>query len=72
MKQNTQCKTFVKARTANGLKVLMVRNNLLTSAYHDYNIIYDGTEWFAWFEYDATDDLKTEEDKVLNERSTKG
>ena len=27
----------------------MLRNNMRRGAYHDYQIVFDGKDWFAWY-----------------------
>lgn len=61
------CKRFLKAKTAEGLRVLMFENNLKTDAYHDYQIVHDGKDWYAWFEYDASAEQENIAKKALNQ-----
>jgi len=72
MKQITDCKDYLKAKTPEGLKVLMIKNNLKTNKYHDYRIIHDGSFWFAWYEFDATSIIDKETSRALNEGQRKG
>lgn len=60
------CKDYIKAKSAEALKILMIRNNLKTNSYHDYRIIFDGQNWYAWFEFNASDLIKKETEKALN------
>lgn len=46
-------KRFIKAKTAEKLVVEQVRNNIKTGAYHKYDIIFDGKEWYAFFNASA-------------------
>lgn len=66
-KEFFHCKDYLKAKTPEGLKLLMIRNNLATNAYHDYNIMHDGNSWFAWFEFDASQIIDRETKRALNE-----
>lgn len=61
-------KAFLKARTAEELQELMLQNNIKTRAYHDYRIIYTGTNWYAWFESQVDDYIKDKLD-VKRQRS---
>lgn len=45
-------KSFLKAKKPEKLMDLMLENNLKMKAYHDYDIIFDGQNWFAWFDVD--------------------
>lgn len=65
-KDQNNAKNYLKAKSAEGLKILMIRNNLSTASYHDYRIMHDGKDFYAWFEFDASEIIKAETDKVLN------
>lgn len=67
LKELFHCKDYLKAKTPEGLKLLMIKNNLKTNSYHDYNIIHDGQFWFAWFEFDASQIIDRETKRALNE-----
>lgn len=30
----------------------MIKNNVEKKHYFDYQIVHDGTNWFAWYEWD--------------------
>jgi hypothetical protein len=60
-------KRFVKARTPKGLEREMLRNNVRKNSYHDYQIVWDGKEWFAWYLDDKNDPMKAVEE--LNDAS---
>lgn len=66
IKQPSDCKDYLKAKSAEGLKILMIRNNLQKNAYHNYEIIHDGSFWYAWFEFDAEKLIQQEAEKVAN------
>jgi hypothetical protein len=66
-KKPTHIKDYLKAKSPESLKVLMLRNSLKTSRYHDYIITHDGTNWYAWFEFDAEDTLNKEIIRLANE-----
>lgn len=67
MKQPSDLKDYLKAKSPESLKVLMLKNNIKTNAYHDYVIIYDGQNWFAWFERDMSDLIEKETVRAINE-----
>ena len=41
---------FLKAKTAEELQELMLNNNINKKAYHQYQIVYSGSNWYAWYE----------------------
>ena len=51
-------KRFVSASTPKGLEKEMLRNNIKRNRFHDYQIVYDGSTWFAWYLDDRTDPLE--------------
>jgi hypothetical protein len=54
MKHSLKTPRFVKSTTAKGLERLMLENNLKRSTWHDYQIVFDGKLWFAWFYVDLS------------------
>lgn len=66
-KKPTHIKDYLKAKSAENLKILMLKNSLKTNCYHDYVINHDGQSWFAWFEFDAEDTLTKEITRLANE-----
>lgn len=60
-------KTFLKAKTAEELQELMLQNNIKRKAYHDYQITFTGTNWYAWFEM-PLDDVIMEKVSVQRQR----
>ena len=66
-KKPTHIKDYLKAKSPEALKVLMLRNSLKTSCYHDYYITHDGSNWFAWFEVDVEQSLEKEIQRLANE-----
>ena len=41
---------FIKARGAKALRVLMIKNNKrLNMLFIPYQIIFDGSMWYAWY-----------------------
>jgi hypothetical protein len=59
-------KSYVKAKSPEGLKLAMIKNNIDTNAYYSYSIIFDGSFWFAWFDFDASTIIENETRKALN------
>jgi hypothetical protein len=55
-----QLPSYVKAKTAEGLKRLCADNSIKKDRYFKYQILFDGKFWFAWYEEDATDSLQAE------------
>ena len=58
---------FIKARTARALERLMLLNNAKRKAFHKYEIVFDGKEWFAWFYVDISNTYNTEAKEILGE-----
>jgi len=48
-------KQFLKAKTVEGLQVLMLRNNIKRAAFFDYQIIFANGYWYAFFNGDANE-----------------
>jgi hypothetical protein len=40
---------FLKASDPNGLRFLCMKNNASTGKFHEYQIIFDGKFWYAWY-----------------------
>lgn len=52
---------FLKAGSPEGLRRLMLRNNMRWGMiFNYYQIIFDGKNWFAWYQLDAVDALSDE------------
>jgi hypothetical protein len=72
-KKPTHVKDYLKAKSPENLKILMLKNSIKMGMYHDYIITHDGSNWFAWFEIDAESMLEKEfkrlSDEELNSRS---
>ena len=52
---------FIKARSPKGLRLSMLRNNVKWGLiFNYYQIIWDGKNWYAWFQLDAVDALEDE------------
>jgi hypothetical protein len=54
MKTSDTIKYYLKARTPEGLRFLMVQNSTKANKYYGYDIIFANGFWYAWFE-DSTD-----------------
>ena len=64
-KKPSHIKHYLKSKTPESLKRLMLKNNVDKQHYFDYQIIHDGQNWFAWYEWDSDSIISTRED--LNE-----
>jgi len=51
---------YLKAKSAEGLKRLCSDNSIKKDRYFRYQIVFDGSFWFAWYEEDATDSIQNE------------
>jgi hypothetical protein len=67
MKKPSHIKHYLKSKTAEGLKVLMTNNNVKRMHYFDYDIIHDGSNWFAWYEWDIDGQLSGVMDETDNQ-----
>ena len=58
-------KRFIKAKTAQGLERAMLINNLRDGYFYQYDIMFDGKDWYAWFlkEQNVVDAMKEELNK---------
>lgn len=52
---------FISARTPQGLRRLMLKNNVKHGlVFNYYQIVFDGKKWYAWFQLDAEISFKEE------------
>lgn len=67
--QQTSLKTprFLKSKTPKGLERAMLQNNLLRRSWHNYQIVFDGKEWFAWYYVDLSGSYNQEINEVTKE-----
>jgi hypothetical protein len=56
---------FLSAETPEGLRQLMLANNVSRLREFRYQIVHDGTNWVAWF-YDEASETKVFTKKVKN------
>lgn len=59
-------KSYVKAKSPEALKLMMIKNNIDTNSYYSYSIVHDGVNWFAWFDFDASSLIEKETQRLLN------
>jgi len=64
IKTAAHVKFFLKAKKPEGLRMLMLNNNIKRKAYHDYKIVFAEGFWYAWYDTDAEELLKEEVDKL--------
>lgn len=62
---------YLKAKSPDALRLLMLANNMRRGAYHEYRVTHDGKDWFAWYETESSDLVKKQYE-ALNERLPKG
>jgi hypothetical protein len=63
---------YIKAKTPEGLKQLCLKNSVTRGYYFKYDVIFDGKNWFAWYEEDASDMIQSEiKTKEVNDASNK-
>lgn len=63
-KKPSHVKHYLKSKTAESLKALMLKNNIERRYYFDYQIIHDGSFWFAWYEWDMENQFESVENEV--------
>lgn len=49
---------YIKAKTPEGLRMLCMKNSISRGYYFKYNVIFDGKNWFAWYEEDVAQQLE--------------
>lgn len=52
-KKPSHVKHYLKSKTPESLKQKMAMNNVERKHYFDYQIMFDGVNWFAWYEWDT-------------------
>lgn len=62
---------YLESKTPEALKLKMLANNIKRRCYHEYRIVHDGSNWFAWYEVEADEVLQKEFER-LNELKRKG
>jgi hypothetical protein len=55
MKTINDTQHYLKAKSAEGIKALMLKNNLDRRAYHGYQIIFANGFWYAWYDANISD-----------------
>ncbi len=45
---------FIKAKTPKMLERLMLKNNLNRKSWHQYQIVFDGKDWYGWYYVDLS------------------
>lgn len=62
---------FLKSKTPKGLERAMLQNNIKRKAWHQYQIVFDGSEWLAWYYVDLSGAYNLEIKEVLPDDITK-
>lgn len=52
-KKPSHIKHFLKSKSPEMLKAMMLKNSIEKKYYFDYFIVHDGQHWFAWYEWDS-------------------
>jgi DNA primase len=52
-KKPSTIKHYLKAKSPELLKALMLKNGIEKRCYIDYLINHDGQNWFAWYDWDS-------------------
>jgi oligoribonuclease (3'-5' exoribonuclease) len=53
-----QLPNYIRAKTPEGLKKLCMENSIKKDRYFVYKIMFDGKNWFAWYEEDVSNVLQ--------------
>jgi len=51
---------YIKAKSAKGLQDKMLQNNLRRKGWHQYQVLHDGKDWYAWFYVDVVNEIANE------------
>lgn len=51
---------YIRAKTPEGLKQLCLQNSVSRGYYFRYSVVYDGKNWFAWYEEDASEQIESQ------------
>lgn len=70
MPSSLQTPRFLKASNPKQLEREMLRNNLKRQRYHEYQIVFDGNAWFAWFYVDLSGSYNQEIQQVEGQASS--
>jgi hypothetical protein len=63
---------FLRAKTPEALRKAMLRNNVKWGLIFDYyQIVFDGKNWFAWYQMNAVESMQ-DELKEMEARGTSG
>lgn len=57
-KKPSTVKHYLKAKSPELLKALMLKNSIEKKCYFDYIINHDGQSWFAWYDWDSDESVK--------------
>lgn len=57
---------FLKAVSPKGLEKAMLLNNIKRKSWHDYQIVFDGKAWFAWYYVDLSGSVNKDMDELTN------
>lgn len=63
---------FLSASTPKGLERQMLKNNLARRAWHNYQIVFDGRKWYAWYQVDLSGAYNREIEEIKSAEPTGG
>lgn len=63
---STTTPRFLKAASPKQLERLMLQNNLKRRAWHNYQIVFDGKAWYAWYYVDLSGSMNQEINEIEN------
>jgi len=68
MKTSLSTPRFLRASTPRGLERAMLNNNIKRKSWHNYQIVFDGKNWFAWYHADLSEPTGQELEQVLGQK----
>lgn len=57
---------FLRSTSPKGLERAMLENNIKRRSWHNYTIIFDGKNWFAWYYVDLNLSTTKETEEILS------
>ena len=63
-------KRHLRAQNPEALERAMLKNNFERGAFHSYDVMFDGSSWFAWYMVNASDLVREHIESSLMEGVT--
>lgn len=68
MKTSLSTPRFLRTKSVKGLERAMLMNNIKRKSWHQYQIIFDGTYWYAWYQVDLNGSYNQELEDISNQK----